>query len=245
MSSPLAYQSGSATASEPSTVEEVKSATAEVGSTAKDAGSEVAQSVAEQAKEVLGETKRQARDLVSEGAGHLKEQARMSQGAAAQGLSTLADELLAMASHGGQSGVATELAHQAADRVSAISQWLTDREPGDLLEEVRSFARNKPAVFLLGAAVAGLAAGRLTRGAVAAAHDGSDRSAATGQHSQSATPLHSSFKTVDADDYSAGSYTDGSLADSFGTPSLYTTPGLGTGTIAGSQEQPYVPGQEP
>jgi hypothetical protein len=242
MSSPLAYGSGSAIASDSSTAEEVKSATAEIASTAKDAGSEVAQSVAEQAKEVLGETKRQARDLVSEGAGQIKEQARMSQGAAAQRLSTLADELAAMTSHGGQSGVATELAHQAADRVGAISQWLADREPGDLLEEVRSFARNKPAVFLLGAAVAGLAAGRLTRGAVAAAHDGSDGSAATGQRSQSATPLHSSFETVDADDYSAGSYTDGSLTDSFGTPSIYSTPGFGTGTIAGSQEQPYVPG---
>jgi hypothetical protein len=60
--------------------------------------------------------------------------------------------------------VATEFARQAADRAHGAASWLEQREPADLLDEVRNFARRRPGAFLIGAAVAGLAAGRLTRG---------------------------------------------------------------------------------
>jgi len=55
---------------------------------------------------------------------------------------------------------------------------LQNREPADLLEEVRSFARRKPGLFLLGAAAAGVLAGRLTSG-VKAAHTDSGTSGRT------------------------------------------------------------------
>jgi hypothetical protein len=86
---------------------------------------------------------------------------------AAQQLHSVADELHAMAANGGQSGLATEVARQAADRVRGAASWLEQREPSDLLEEVRRFARRRPGTFLIGAAVAGVAAGRLTRGLAA------------------------------------------------------------------------------
>jgi hypothetical protein len=60
-------------------------------------------------------------------------------------------------------GPAADQARQIADRLSAAASWLDDREPGDLLEEVRAQARRRPGLFLAGAAVAGLAIGRLTR----------------------------------------------------------------------------------
>ena len=41
---------------------------------------------------------------------------------------------------------------------------LEGREPADLLDELRSVARRRPAVFLVGALAAGVVAGRLTRG---------------------------------------------------------------------------------
>ena len=78
-----------------------------------------------------------------------------------------------MAAKGGQSGVATEVAQQAAERIHGAASWLEQREPADLLQAVRDFARRRPGVFLARAAVAGLAAGRLTRGMTDAAR--SDR----------------------------------------------------------------------
>ncbi len=85
----------------------------------------------------------------------------------------MADELQEMAAKGGQSGVATEVAHQAAERIHGAASWLEQREPGDLLQAVRDFARRRPGVFLAGAVAAGLAAGRLTRGMTDAARSGS------------------------------------------------------------------------
>ena len=48
--------------------------------------------------------------------------------------------------------------------VESFAGKLQNREPAELLDEVRSFARRKPGLFLLGAAAAGVVAGRLTRG---------------------------------------------------------------------------------
>jgi hypothetical protein len=48
---------------------------------------------------------------------------------------------------------------------------LQSREPAELLDEVRRFARRKPGMFLLGAAAAGVLAGRLTSGVKAAHSD--------------------------------------------------------------------------
>ncbi len=47
--------------------------------------------------------------------------------------------------------------------MSGASDWLAQRDPGSLLHEVKSFARRKPGVFIAGALVAGVVAGRLTR----------------------------------------------------------------------------------
>jgi hypothetical protein len=51
---------------------------------------------------------------------------------------------------------------------------LEQREPGDLVAEVRRFAQRRPGAFLVGALLAGVAAGRLTRGVIAASSDKSD-----------------------------------------------------------------------
>lgn len=77
-----------------------------------------------------------------------------------------------MAEGGQKSGPASEVARQAADRADQVADWLGEREPGDLIEEMRSFARRRPATFLIGAGVAGAILCRLTRGAVDAARGG-------------------------------------------------------------------------
>jgi hypothetical protein len=63
--------------------------------------------------------------------------------------------------------------------VETFSSKLQNREPAQLLDEVRSFARRKPGTFLIGAALLGVAAGRLTRG-IQAAHSDSGSSGSRG-----------------------------------------------------------------
>src|SRR4249919_1156368 len=100
---------------QPSTTAVARDQAATVGRSAGEAGSRVAQTAADQAREVASETARQARDLLGEASGHAQDQASVQQQNAARQLRTVADELQEMAAKGGQSGVATEVAHQAAE----------------------------------------------------------------------------------------------------------------------------------
>ena len=87
----------------------------------------------------------------------------------AEGLRSISTELHSMASASEQPGVATDLVRQAAERSSAVASWLDARDPGSLLTEVKSFARQRPGTFLMLAAGAGILAGRLSRGLSAGA----------------------------------------------------------------------------
>jgi hypothetical protein len=155
-----------------------------VAQTAAEAGSHVAQTAADQAREVASQTARQARDLLGEAGAQTRDQASLQQQKAAGKLRSVAEELEEMAANGGQSGLATEVAHQAAARIHTAASWLEQREPVDVLAEVKDFARRRPGMFLAAAAVAGLAAGRLTRGMTAAtAESRGDTGAGLGQRS--------------------------------------------------------------
>src|SRR5512132_2432762 len=159
----------------------------EVARTAADAGRQVAGTAAEQAKTVAQAATAQARDLVGEARGQVQEQARNGQQKATDGIRALVQELREMAEGAQQSGPASEVARQAADRADRLADWLGEREPGDLVQEVRSFARRRPGVFLAGAALAGVVVGRLTRGAIDAARGPSTPSSG-GYDSPAATP---------------------------------------------------------
>lgn len=135
----------------------------EVGRTAADAGGQVAQTTKEQAQNVVGEAKQQARDLVGEARMQVRDQAGSQKGRAVEQLRTFGDELQQMGQQGGQSGIATEVARQVAERTHGLADYLDRHEPADLLEDLRRYARRRPVVFLAGAAVAGVLAGRLTR----------------------------------------------------------------------------------
>ena len=162
------YPASGAPAGQPTT-QVARNEAADVGRTAADAGRQVAGTAAEQAGNVAQEVKTQARDFVGEARGQVQDQARTGQQKAAEGIRALSRELREMADGGQQRGPVSQVARQAADRADDLSTWLDEREPGDVVEEVRSFARRRPGVFLLGMAVAGVVVGRFTRGAVDAA----------------------------------------------------------------------------
>jgi hypothetical protein len=140
----------------------------EVGHEAAQAGRQVAQQAASQGKQVAAESGRQARDLVGEASAQAQQQAGAQQKRAADGLRALGTQLQSMAGKSEQDGVAKEVVGRASDAAQQAAGWLEQREPGELVNEVRDYARQHPGTFLAGAAVAGLFVGRLTRGLTAA-----------------------------------------------------------------------------
>jgi gas vesicle protein len=156
---------------ESSTTEVAKDQAGQVADTAKQAGTQVAGTVKEQAGQVTAEAGQQAKQLLSQAQSEVTEQAAATQQRVAEGLHALADELTGMAKNSEQDGPATDLARQAADKAHQAAGWLADRDPGALLDEVRSFARRKPGAYLAIALGAGVLAGRLTRGLTAPASD--------------------------------------------------------------------------
>jgi hypothetical protein len=148
----------------PSTVDVAKEQAAAVRHGAADAGQHVADVAKDQAQSVVAEAGSQTADLLRQARSELTDQANAQQQRVARGLHALGDELQSMAQRSEQPGVATDLARQASSKTHDIASWLDSREPGQLVQELRAFARQRPGTFLLAAAGAGLLAGRLTRG---------------------------------------------------------------------------------
>jgi vacuolar-type H+-ATPase subunit E/Vma4 len=132
--------------------------------TAADEGKHVAGVAQGEAQKVASEAKSQVQNLLSQATSQVDEQSRTQKNRLVETLRTLGDDLEKMASQS-EGGMAANLAREVADRTRTVSSGLDNREPSDLLDEVRAFARRKPGTILLGALVAGVVAGRVTRGA--------------------------------------------------------------------------------
>jgi len=145
--------------------------------TSTEAARQVGETVKDKASDVTSDLGQQTRRLAGQTRDELVEQASRQKDRAAQGLRSVGDELRGMAEHG-QSGLGAQLAHRGAEFTDQAADFLQGREPGDLLEEVRGFARRKPGTFLLTAVAAGVVAGRLTR-ALASGGTGTSSSATT------------------------------------------------------------------
>jgi hypothetical protein len=151
-----------------STVDTAKGEAANVKDTAVGAAAGVKDVAKSEATNVAQEAKYQARNLVDQTRSQLRGQASNQQSALAERLHGWASELGSMASRSDESGPMSDLAQEASRRVGEFSHWLDNHEPADLLDEVKRYARRKPGTFLALCAAAGVIAGRVTRGAVAA-----------------------------------------------------------------------------
>jgi hypothetical protein len=181
-----AYTDGQATA------DVAKDQANQLGQSAADAGQHVTDIAKDQAAVVASETGRQAKDLLRQAQAELADQAGAQQQRVASGLRSIGDELTSMSDHDGDKGVATDLAKQAAGKAHDIAGWLDDREPGQLLSEVRSFARERPVAFLAIALGAGLVTARLGRG-VAGADSDDESSLSTAASGSSDVPIQGGF----------------------------------------------------
>jgi hypothetical protein len=151
-----------------------KQRAADAAQVGKDAAGDVATTATNAAKDVAQQTSVQARDLLGKTKTQVSEQVGTQQSAVVENLRSLGDQLAEMTDHVEHRGTAVDLATQARDRVRGAADWLDGRDPGEVLDELRKFGRNKPGAFLLGSAVAGVVAGRLTRGVVAVHTNDSD-----------------------------------------------------------------------
>jgi hypothetical protein len=141
--------------------ERAKQEAADVAGQAAGAAQTVAETAKAEAANVASEVKTNARDLLQQAKSDLTSQAGTQQQKVAEGLRSISGELENMASASDQPGVASDLIRQAAERSKSVASWLENRDPGSLLDEVKSFARQRPGAFLLVAAGAGVLAGRL------------------------------------------------------------------------------------
>jgi hypothetical protein len=159
----------------------------EAAGTAAEEGQRVAETAKQEAAEVAGEAKEQARQLLDQAATQVNEQTLQQRDRLVETLTSVGRDLQSMASQSDAPGLAADLAREVADRCRSLSSRIEGREPQELLDDVRGFARQRPGTFLLGALAAGVVAGRLARSAKAAASDGGASSPGT-TPSADATP---------------------------------------------------------
>jgi hypothetical protein len=139
---------------------------------AKQAAQEVTGTVKEQGRQVAGEVGTQARSVVSDVRQSVTGQVRTGHDKLTDGLRRISDDLGSMA--GGDAGSpANRVVQQLGDTGRRAADYLQDRGPEGLLDDVQDFARRKPGTFLLAAAAAGFVIGRLGRSTMKAARSDS------------------------------------------------------------------------
>jgi hypothetical protein len=163
------------------TASTAKNEAKDVGREAVGGAQQVAGTAKDQAANVAGEAKYQAKDLIGQARHEARQQTQQQQQRAAQGLRTAAESLGSMAQNA-DSGIAQQVVQNVSERVQSAASWLEQREPADLLDEVRSFAARRPGLFIGIAVGAGVLAGRLTKGLIAGAKSGSGSTGAAGSY---------------------------------------------------------------
>jgi len=203
------------------TAETAKNEAGEVAGSAKAEAGHVVETARSEAASVAGEAKTQVKDLYAQTQRELKDQAATQQQRVAEGLRSVGDELGAMAQRSENPGVAADIVSQVSTRLDDVASWISDRDPGSLLNEVKGYARRKPGTFIAVAALAGLAAGRLTR---ALAEQAADENSSAPQQPQS-----------------QGTVTDTASAGTIGTENVTAVPPV----IGGASPDVVVPAGTP
>jgi hypothetical protein len=140
-----------------------------MAATARDDARGVVGDARDEASNVASEAAAQAHNLVDETRSALRTQARQGTDRAAGALDQLGMRLRALADGDAeQAGDLRRYADRAGERLQAAADRLGSRGFDGVVDDVQSFARRRPGVFLAVAAGAGFAAGRLFRSAQAA-----------------------------------------------------------------------------
>jgi hypothetical protein len=209
------------------TAGQAKEQAKQVGSTAADAGQRVASTTKDQASRVATDALGQARELYSQATEQLSEQASKQQQNAASALHTLGDDLSKMHEQHEGGGLAAELVQNVSQRADSIAEWLENREPGEVLDEVKQFAARRPGLFIALAAVTGVVAARATKALVADAKPDLASGLTGGSSGSKSDTSGPTFDDTTAGDAYAGEVQVPAVDDPYGTRTYGTTGAYG------------------
>ena len=165
-----------------------KDESATVAGSAVEGGREVAGEIADQVSAVAGTAKDQLSTLVSQAKDELRTQGEARGQQVVSGLQNLSDQMSALVNgRPDQAGGVGTAVSEAQQRVQTYVRSVQDRGPRALIDDVTTFARRRPGVFLLAASITGFAAGRLVRSGAAAASEGSDLTTASPSNTRAAS----------------------------------------------------------
>jgi len=158
------------------------SAARQVAATAGQGTEEVVEEVRSQTANVLGDVTSQARDVVHEARSEMRHQAGQQTERITQGLRTLAGQVEALRNgNPDEAGPVVDYVRQAGDKIQALAGRMESGGLDGIADDVRRFARRRPGTFLVGAAVAGFAVGRLLRSSTGGDEQGPDTFRRPGQ----------------------------------------------------------------
>ncbi len=143
--------------------DDAKERAANVGGHAADQGRELKDEAAAEAKEVAKEARDHLKDVSATAQGQLKEQAEQQASRAGSGLSDIGRQMQKMASDTDAEGMIPSLVGSLGDQVSQFATKLQDGHLDAVMDDLKSFARRRPGMFLLGATLAGFASSRVAR----------------------------------------------------------------------------------
>ena len=175
--------------------------TEQVAGAAAQAGADVAGTARQQAGQVASEAVGQAQQLLQQTTSQLNTQAAEQTQRAAGSIRRLSDHFSTMAEAGESGSPAHSLVRTAAERSRSVADYLDGKQPGDLVGDMQDFGRRRPGAFLLGAAAAGFAIGRMAMGAKRATGAGGGMPSGGGTIDLTGTPMSPGAPTVEVDPY--------------------------------------------
>jgi vacuolar-type H+-ATPase subunit H len=145
-----------------------KSEASNVASTAAEGARDVASEAGAQARAVADEAKQQLDRLMSQGRDEVRQQAEQRTSQAAGQLRTLSEQFSALLEGRPEaSGPLVGFAGDLQGQLRRLAARMEQGGPQGVIDDVTSFARRRPGVFLAGAAGVGFVVGRLVRAGAA------------------------------------------------------------------------------
>jgi len=166
------FEAGARAPDTPTSTGGAGQAASQAADAASGAAANVAGTAKEQGRQVGGEVRVQARTVAAEVKDKVTEQAHTQHGRLVDGIRQMADDLDRMSAERGDSPAASVVSRIASGGRQA-ADYLSDRGPEGVLDEVQEFARRRPGAFLLTALATGFVVGRLGKGVITAGQSGS------------------------------------------------------------------------
>lgn len=163
----------------------------QVKGSAQDAASNVAGTAGERARDIKQQAGTHARGVAQEAGRQMRGRAQQETERAGTALSSAGSQLQALAEgRTDDAGVFGEYAQQAADSVNRWADSVQERGFDGLVDDLRTFGRRRPGMFLLSAVAAGVVAGRLGRNLREEMSDDGSGTATSPSGPSGAAPLH-------------------------------------------------------